>query len=110
MKKSTLTRILLLLALLIVPTASIHAQTPNNDDVVLFGQNYTLEEGETLNGSLAVFGGNIDIKEGAEVALVVLRAAHEEAQIDVAYIRAFGACELEVVCRQAVPTSANAFR
>ncbi|HNH26674.1 MAG TPA: hypothetical protein PLR93_06610, partial [Anaerolineales bacterium] len=67
MKKSTLTRILLLLALLIVPTASIHAQTPNNDDVVLFGQNYTLEEGETLNGSLAVFGGNIDIKEGAEV-------------------------------------------
>ena len=67
MKKSTLTRILLLLALLIVPTASIQAQTPNGDDVVLFGQNYTLEEGETLNGSIAVFGGNIDIKEGAEV-------------------------------------------
>lgn len=67
MKKSTLTRILLLLALLIVPTASIHAQTPDNGDVVLFGQNYTLEEGETLNGSIAVFGGNIEIQKDAEV-------------------------------------------
>ncbi|MFM8425483.1 MAG: hypothetical protein ACKOBL_09925 [Chloroflexota bacterium] len=67
MKKSTLTRILLLLALLIIPTASIHAQTPNNEDVVLFGQNYTLEEGKTLNGSIAVFGGNIEIQKDAEV-------------------------------------------
>lgn len=67
MKKSTLTRILLLLALLFVPTASIHAQSPNNGDVVLFGQNYTLAEGETLNGSIAVFGGNIEIQKDAEV-------------------------------------------
>jgi hypothetical protein len=67
MKKSTLSRILLLLALVIVPTASIHAQTPNNDDVVLFGQNYILEEGKTLNGSIAVFGGNIEIQKDAEV-------------------------------------------
>ncbi|MBK6791492.1 MAG: polymer-forming cytoskeletal protein [Anaerolineales bacterium] len=67
MKNTTLMRILLLLALLIVPTASAHAQTPNNDDVVLFGQNYTLSEGETLNGSLAVFGGNIEIQKDAEV-------------------------------------------
>jgi len=67
MKKSTLTRILLLLALLLLPTASIHAQSPNTGDVVLFGQNYTLGKGETLNGNLAVFGGNIEIQEGAEV-------------------------------------------
>jgi len=67
MKKSTLTRILLLLALLLVPTASIHAQTSNNDDVVLFGQNYTLKEGESLNGSIAVFGGNITIEKNANV-------------------------------------------
>lgn len=67
MKKSTLNRILLLLALLLLPTASIQAQTPNNDDVVLFGQNYTLDEGETLNGSVAVFGGNIQIQKDAEV-------------------------------------------
>ena len=67
MKKSTLTRLLLLLALLIVPTVSVQAQNPNNDDVVLFGQNYTLGEGETLNGSIAVFGGNIEIQKDAEV-------------------------------------------
>lgn len=67
MKKTTLMRILLLLALLIVPTASIHAQTSNDDSVILFGQNYTLGEGKTLNGSIAVFGGNINIEKGAEV-------------------------------------------
>lgn len=67
MKKSTLTRILLLLALLLLPTASIHAQSKNNNDVLLFGQNYTLREGETLNGSIAVFGGNIEIQKDAEV-------------------------------------------
>ncbi|MBN8655726.1 MAG: polymer-forming cytoskeletal protein [Anaerolineae bacterium] len=67
MKKSILKRVLLLLALLFLPTASIQAQTSNNDDVVLFGQNYTLGEGETLNGSIAVFGGNIEIQEEAEV-------------------------------------------
>lgn len=67
MKKTTLKRLLLLLALLFIPTASIQAQTQNNNDVVLFGQNYTLDEGETLNGSIAVFGGNIDIQKNAEV-------------------------------------------
>jgi len=67
MKRSTLTRVLLLLALLLVPTASIHAQTSSNSDVVLFGQNYTLQEGETINGSIAVFGGNIEIQKDAEV-------------------------------------------
>ncbi|MBI2333083.1 MAG: hypothetical protein HYU84_13160 [Chloroflexi bacterium] len=67
MKKTTLMRILLLLALFLVPTASIHAQTPDNNDIVLFGQNYILEEGETLNGNIAVFGGNIEIQKDAEV-------------------------------------------
>ncbi len=67
MKKLRLKRILLLLALLFLPTASIQAQTSNNDDIVLFGQNYTLGDGETLNGSIAVFGGNIEIQEDAEV-------------------------------------------
>jgi hypothetical protein len=64
---SRLIRLLLLLALLIVPTMSIQAQTPNNNDVLLFGQNYTLGEGEILNGSIAVFGGNIEIEEEAVV-------------------------------------------
>jgi cytoskeletal protein CcmA (bactofilin family) len=65
--KTKLTRILLLLALLILPTVGVHAQSKNGGDVVLFGQNYTLAEGETLDGSIAVFGGNIEIQKGAEV-------------------------------------------
>jgi len=67
MKKNTLIRILLLMALLLMPTMSIQAQSSNNNDVLLFGENYTLGEGETLNGSIAVFGGNITIEKDAEV-------------------------------------------
>ena len=59
-------RILLLLALIILPTGVAYAQSPGGD-VVLFGQNYKLESGETLNGSLAVIGGNVTIEEGASV-------------------------------------------
>lgn len=59
-------RVLLLLALLVVPTGVVFAQSPNGD-VVLFGQNYTLESGDELNGSLAVIGGNVTIEEGATV-------------------------------------------
>lgn len=67
MKKTlNFTRILLLLALLIVPTSSVYAQS-SSGDVILFGQNYTLESGETLNGSLAVIGGNVMIEEDATV-------------------------------------------
>lgn len=64
--KTTLVRIFLLLAVMILPTGSAHAQGPGGD-VVLFGQNYTLEKGEELAGSLAVFGGNIKVEEGASV-------------------------------------------
>jgi hypothetical protein len=59
--------LILLLALLFVPTASAHAQSPNGDDVFLLGQNYTLSSDETLNGSLAVIGGNALIEKGAVV-------------------------------------------
>ena len=65
-RKTNLIRILLLLALLVLPTGSVYAQSPNGD-VILFGQNYTLESGDTLNGSLAVIGGNVMIEEGATV-------------------------------------------
>lgn len=65
--KNKLTTLILLLALLFVPTASAHAQTPNGGDVFLLGQNYTLASGETLDGSLAVVGGNVTIEEGATV-------------------------------------------
>ncbi|CAG1011317.1 hypothetical protein BURK2_04225 [Burkholderiales bacterium] len=65
--KNKLTTLILLLALLFVPTASAHAQSPNGGDVFLLGQNYTLASGETLDGSLAVVGGNVMIEEGATV-------------------------------------------
>ncbi len=65
--KTKLLTFILLLALLFVPTASAHAQSPNGDDVLLIGQNYTLNSDETLNGSLAVIGGNALIEEDAVV-------------------------------------------
>jgi hypothetical protein len=57
---------IILLALLILPTSNVYAQSPGGD-VVLFGQNYTLKSGEALNGSLAVIGGNATIEEDAHL-------------------------------------------
>jgi hypothetical protein len=65
--KIKLTTIILLLALLFVPTASVSAQSPDSGDVFLLGQNYILSSDETLDGSLAVVGGNVTIEEGATV-------------------------------------------
>lgn len=62
-----LTRFILVLGLLIVPTSTVFAQGPDNGDIVLFGQNYTLESDETLNNDIAVFGGNVTIEEDALV-------------------------------------------
>lgn len=59
-------RVMLLLALAALPTSQVFAQSPGGD-IILFGQNYTLESGETLDGSLAVVGGNAAIEEGASV-------------------------------------------
>jgi hypothetical protein len=71
--KTNLIRITLLLAILLLPTSAALAQSPGGD-VVLFGQNYTLESGETQNGSVAVIGGNAsaeeDTKINGDVALI----------------------------------------
>ena len=71
--KTNLIRIVLLLAVLVLPTSSVFAQGPSGD-VLLFGQNYTLEGGDELNGNVAVFGGNITVEEDAvldgDVALI----------------------------------------
>jgi cytoskeletal protein CcmA (bactofilin family) len=64
--KTNLIRVVLLLAVLVLPTGNAYAQDPSGD-VVLFGQNYTLEEGQELNGNVAVFGGNIDVEKDARV-------------------------------------------
>lgn len=61
-----LTRLILLLGLSTLPLGNVYAQSPGGD-ILLFGQNYSLAEGETQNGDIAVFGGNIEINEDAEV-------------------------------------------
>ncbi len=55
---------LLILALLIPQSAQ--AAGPK-DDKVIFGSNYTLHEGETLNGDLVVFGGNVTLERDSTV-------------------------------------------
>ncbi len=62
--------ILLFLALLLAPVTSASAQGLSiglREGRVIFGDNYVLSEGETLDGDLVVFGGNVTIEEGAIV-------------------------------------------
>ena len=66
MKRTTkLVYLLLLLALLLIPATPALAKGPLDGGPVIFGGNYTLESGETLNSDLVVFGGNVEIQEDA---------------------------------------------
>ena len=58
-----------LLALSLVPTGPVYAQGSDSggEGRVIFGSNFTLENGESFNGDLVVFGGNVTIKEDAEL-------------------------------------------
>lgn len=64
--KMNLLRLFLIIGLLALPLGTVYAQSPDND-IVLFGQNYTVESGDTLNNAIAVFGGNVTIEEDALV-------------------------------------------
>ena len=57
---------LVLLALLLVPAAPVLAMGFDGGPVI-FGGNYTLKSGDTLNSDLVVFGGNVEIQEQATV-------------------------------------------
>lgn len=60
--------LIMLLALLLVPTGAVFAQGPGpTDGEVLFGENVTIESGETFEGDLVVFGGNVTIESDAEL-------------------------------------------
>lgn len=61
--------LLLLLTALLLPTGSASAQGPNpgGGGQVIFGRDYTLENGETFDGDLVVFGGNVVIGEDASL-------------------------------------------
>lgn len=71
MKKITLKLFILfvLATFLLVPTRSAFAQGPNPDNGgrVIFGDNFTLEKGESFNGDLVVFGGNVIIEDEASL-------------------------------------------
>ena len=52
---------LLLLALLAAPASALGASaaSPIYDDVVIFGEDYALASGETVEGNVMVFGGDV---------------------------------------------------
>jgi hypothetical protein len=56
-----------ILILLLWPIAPVYAFTGNLDGRVVFGQSFTLNSGETLDGDLVVFGGEATIEENATV-------------------------------------------
>jgi len=64
MKKVRLALLLtILLALLATP---VFADDPDGD-VVIWGDNYTLKSGQTINGNLLVYGGNVKLEDDSEV-------------------------------------------
>jgi hypothetical protein len=68
MKTNVKIATLFLLAILVfVPLQSVAARGGSYDGQVIFGQSYTLKNGETLTGDLLVFGGTATIEEGAIV-------------------------------------------
>ncbi len=59
--------VLVLLALLLIPTHSAYAWNRSLDGQVVFGQDFTLKSGDTLNGDLVVIGGQATIEDSAMV-------------------------------------------
>ncbi|MEW5941250.1 MAG: polymer-forming cytoskeletal protein [Chloroflexota bacterium] len=58
---------LALLALLLIPASPALAKGPLDGGPVIFGGNFKLESGDTLNSDLVVFGGNVEIEVDAVV-------------------------------------------
>jgi hypothetical protein len=70
MKNITRISIILLVLtcfLFLTPNVVFAQDSGGSDGKVVFGGSYTLEDGQSLNGDLAIFGGNAEIKEGATV-------------------------------------------
>ena len=60
----------LLLALILLPASVVYARGSSGrmlDGRVIFGDNFTLQSGDTLNGDLVVFGGNVQIEADAMI-------------------------------------------
>lgn len=62
--------LMLLLAMMFLPASAAYARGSSGgllDGRVIFGDNFTLESGDTLTGDLVVFGGNVEVEEDATV-------------------------------------------
>jgi hypothetical protein len=60
--------VICVLALALVPTGAVFAQGPGPDGGrVVFGQDFTIESGESFTGDLIVFGGNVTVEEDAQL-------------------------------------------
>lgn len=60
--------ILLLLALLFLPTSSVYAQGPGpGNGRVIFGSNITVTAAEPFEGDLVLFGGNVTVEQDAKL-------------------------------------------
>jgi len=64
---SKLISLFLLMGMLFIPLTPASAEGPAFDGRVVFGQSFTLENGNTLDGDLLVFGGSAEIEEEASV-------------------------------------------
>ncbi len=64
---SKLITLFLLMGMLFIPLTPASAEGPAFDGRVVFGQSFTLENGNTLDGDLLVFGGSAEIEEDATV-------------------------------------------
>jgi len=64
-KKIRLLLLISILAVLLIPVSA--SASGLADDKVIFGGNYTLQEGELLTGDLVAFGGNVEIQKDATV-------------------------------------------
>lgn len=59
--------LLVLLLLLLLSATPVFAQDGGEPGKIIFGDNYTLETGESLEGDLVVFGGNVTIEQDADL-------------------------------------------
>ncbi|MEP7134447.1 MAG: hypothetical protein ABI904_05900 [Chloroflexota bacterium] len=60
--------LLVLLVLLLVPASPAYAQSGGGEPgKIIFGENFTLKNGEKLNGDLVVLGGNVTVEEDANL-------------------------------------------
>ena len=65
MKKLVLVPVVVLVAALALPGAAYAGEAEQGE--VVFGDTFTLENGEELNGDLVIFGGSVELEQGSRV-------------------------------------------